>query len=158
LPAASGCALVSLAIAVSAAWGGFASGAVAALAATVLVRATSTIALAPAFVVAAEGLVLAAIVARLAASIEDRSRRLASAEARIRELQESERHLRAVDAAFDGFERISDDCAAVILDYRGRIAEWRSGPVRVVGWPAGRRGGRAPGAPCSPPTGPPTPS
>src|SRR3954469_17830618 len=71
--------------------GGFTAGTVAALTTTLLARATTSIDLVTSLRLTADTLLLAFLVSRYAASLADRTTRLAAAELRIRELQASER-------------------------------------------------------------------
>jgi len=131
-------AFAFIAISIAAARGGLAPGSVAALTATVLARLTTPIDRGGALLFAFEGIVLALVVSRLFAALEERSERLAAAESRIRDLQAVERRLRASDAAFDGLERLADGYAAVLLDIRGRVCAWRAGAEALFGWQAAR--------------------
>jgi PAS domain S-box-containing protein len=128
--------LDGLAIAIATAHGGFAPGVVAALAATLLARVTTGVGLWAALAFTAEGTLLALLVARLCAALDERSERLAAAEGRIRELKAIENDLRAADAAFEALEGLPGDCAAVLLDLRSRISGWRGGASRLFGWTA----------------------
>jgi PAS domain S-box-containing protein len=129
-------AFALIAISIAAARGGLAPGSVAALTATVLARLTTPIDRGGALLFAFEGIVLALVVSRLSAALEERSERLAAAESRIRDLQAVERRLRASDAAFDGLERLADGYAAILLDIRGRVCAWRAGAEALFGWQA----------------------
>ncbi len=132
--ASSTFALGGLATGWAAASSGAAAGSVAALAFAVLARLTTRVGLQPALVFAAEGVLLALLVGRIAAALAEKSERLAAAEARIRDLQTVERDLRAADAAFDAFQQLPGDCAAILLDRRSRISAWRVSASRIFGW------------------------
>lgn len=127
-------ALASLAVAISAWAGGFSAGTVATLLAVVIARVTLHVGARTAGVYAGEGLALSFLVARLALASNIAQQRLAASDARVRELQASERHLRADEMAFERLEHIADDYAAILLDRAGCISEWRVSPARLFGW------------------------
>jgi PAS domain S-box-containing protein len=123
--------LTSLAVATSAWLGGMSAGAICTLTAVLIGRVTLGVTASTAAVYIVEGLALSFLAARLATAANDRSMRLAAANARIRELEASERHLRALDQAFARLENVAPDQAVVMLDRVGRVAEWRASATRM---------------------------
>jgi PAS domain S-box-containing protein len=128
--------LTSLAVAASAWIGGISAGAVCTLTAVLIARVMLAVSASTAAVYLVEGLALSFVATRLAAAANDRSMQLGTANARILELKANERHLRALDAAFARLEYVAAGHAVVILDCRGRIAEWRGSPARMFETPA----------------------
>ena len=130
--------LYALAIAASAARGGFAPGLVATLASILVVGLG---ALPPGDVQArllfgVEGLSVAVIVSAFRSRVQARDERLGAAEATIAGLRLRDRHGRTLDAALRHLEDTAGETAVVVLDDRGMISEWRTSAERLYGYSA----------------------
>jgi PAS domain S-box-containing protein len=125
-------ALFFAAIAVSAAYGGFAPALVAALASLLTVRITADVAFAAALLFAAEGVAIALVVVVLRASLDGERKRMRAMEPWMRELKSTERQGRLVDSAFNHLDEAADT-VVVVLDGAGRVSSWRAGATRLYG-------------------------
>jgi PAS domain S-box-containing protein len=135
--------LFSAAIAVSAASGGTAPALVAALASLLAARAIDGVSLGAGLLFAAEGLVVAFVVALLRGLLEDERRRMASLEPWMRELKSKEREGRLVDSVFAQLDEAAR-AVVVVLDSAGRISNWRTGATRLYGRAAAEMLGTSP--------------
>jgi len=113
--------------------GGWSAGAVATLAAVVAMRLSGTIPASTSALFIAEGLVLTGIVVKLTTVIRKQSLALDAANARIDELQQSDRRGHAIDVAAAMMEAPASEFGLVLLDRQGHIAEWRAGTERLYG-------------------------
>jgi len=125
--------LYAAAIAYASSRGEWAAGAVATLASLLVARTTSDVPLSASLWFCVDGFVVSALVARLATALDAERRRVTAADALVRELKAFERDGQIVRAAFGSFDAASVDEAVVILDARGRIADWRAGATRLYG-------------------------
>lgn len=131
--------LFSVAIAASAAHGGFAPGLVATLAAIlaggiggpVPVDARTRV------LFGVEGVLVALIVSAIRSRLLEAELRLEAAEAMVADLRVRDRHGRLLDAALRHLEDTGTETAVVVLNDRGAITEWRSSAERLYGHAAG---------------------
>jgi PAS domain S-box-containing protein len=137
--------LYALAVAASAAYGGFAPAAVATLAAMLLGGVELTRGDVQArLVFGAEGLALAALVSAIMSRLRERDARLRAADVAITDLRERDRRGRVLAAALVHLQDAARDTAVIVLDDRGAIAEWPSSAARLYGYPRERMAGASP--------------
>jgi len=132
--------LYALAIAVSAARGGFEPGFVATLAA---ILAGGLSAQTPPdtrawLLFAAEGLSVVILVSWFRDRLAARDAWIGAAGATIADLRRQDLRGRLVDAALGQLEETDGEAAVVLLDDRGTIVEWRAGAERLYGYQAGQ--------------------
>jgi PAS domain S-box-containing protein len=125
----------TVAIAASAARGGFAPALVALLASILaggLVSSPPPETLTR-LLFTAEGLSVALVVSAVRARLQASRAGLGEAETTIADLRERDRHGRLLDAALEHLEDISGETAVAVLNESGIIVEWRAGAERLYG-------------------------
>jgi PAS domain S-box-containing protein len=121
------------AIAIAAAAGGAQAALVAALASFLAARVMSGVTPFAGFLFVAEAMVIASIVRRLRASVQQERRRMAVLENWALELKSSERQSRLIDAAFTRLDAVAPETALLLLDGNGHVSDWRAGAMRLYG-------------------------
>lgn len=117
-----------------AAWrGGWLSGLVATLGSVAAVLLLDAPTSASIGVFAFEGVSITAVVTALAAQLNERVATLDHANRQIGRLQAAEQRSRSLDVSVRALETLTPDCAIVLLDRQGAIAEWRESAERLYG-------------------------
>lgn len=125
--------LSSAAIAASAWFGGASAGLTATLAALLAARVLSHVDLIASMLFIAESLLIVWLTTRALQAVSRTADAVVSANGRIDDLLGVQRRLRRIEAAESRLEQVAVECAAIIVDDRGRVAEWRDGAARLFG-------------------------
>ncbi len=127
--------LFPVAIAASAAYGGFAPGVVATLGAILAVgiAGPAPVDLLTRVLMGAEGVMVAVVVSMIRSRLIEAEGRLEVAGATVADLRIRDRHGRLLDAALQHLEDTATEMAVAVLNDRGVITEWRSSAERLYG-------------------------
>lgn len=137
--------LSSVAIAASAWIGGASAGLTATLAALLAGRVLSHVDFITSVLFVAESLLIVWLTTRALHAVGRSADAVASANARIDDLLHVQSRLRRLEAAASQLEQVAVECAAIVVDDRGRVVEWRSGAARLFGASAEAMQGRPAG-------------
>ena len=126
--------LASIAVAISAYLGGVSPAIIATLGAVLAMRLAGQVGLAASLLLTIEGVLIAWLAWKASALLTVATRRVTSADRRLRELVAAERRLRRIDAACGRLESLSAECAVMVVDDRGDVLEWRESATRLLAW------------------------
>lgn len=126
--------LTSIAVAISACVGGVSPAIVATLGAVLATRLAGQAGFAASVVLAVEGLLIAWLAWKASAILTAAASRVTAAARRIRKLVSAERRLRRIEAACGRIESSTAEYAALVVDERGKVLEWRDSATRVLAW------------------------